>query len=119
MEQINKVILRGTVGQCKTQTVQNTTIGYFSLATNYAYFDKDKTPCIETTWHRIRATENGKTISNLDSISKGDTLEIEGRLRVYNYTAMDGESKTGIEIIAGKVIKIDNENSFAPQRENI
>ena len=50
MEQINKIELRGNVGNVKLQTVGNNENIRFSVATNYAYKDKEGRPVIETTW---------------------------------------------------------------------
>ena len=41
MEQINKIELRGNVGNVKLQTVGNNENIRFSVATNYAYKDKE------------------------------------------------------------------------------
>ena len=55
MEQINRIVLRGNVGNVKLQNVGNSEVIRFSLATNYAFKGKDGNPVIETTWHNITA----------------------------------------------------------------
>ena len=41
MEQINRIELRGNVGNVKLQNVGNSEVIRFSLATNYAFKGKD------------------------------------------------------------------------------
>ena len=55
MEQLNKIELRGNVGNIRVQAVGENEVANFSLATNFAYKSKDGTPVIETTWHNITA----------------------------------------------------------------
>ena len=65
MEQINKIELRGNVGNVKLQTVGNNENIRFSVATNYAYKDKEGRPVIETTWHNVTAW-NGKGMPDFE-----------------------------------------------------
>ena len=55
MEQLNRIELRGNVGNIKLQTVGDKLAARFTVATNYAYKDKDGSAVIETTWHNINA----------------------------------------------------------------
>ena len=107
MEQLNKVELRGIVGMCHTQTISDTIVARFSMATNYAYRDKDGTAVIDTTWHNVTATEKKDApIFDLQHLGKGDAVHVIGRLRMQNYTANDGSEKVVVDIVASHISKI-------------
>ena len=48
---INRVELQGIVGTSKVISIGDKKAVRFSLATNYAYKDKEGYPVIKTTWH--------------------------------------------------------------------
>ncbi len=79
-----------------------------SVATNYAYRDKDGNAVIETTWHNVVAWE-GKEIIGLESIEKGSKVEVLGRLRSQRYTGEDGVERTTYEVLA-RSLKVLDEN---------
>lgn len=99
MEQLNKVILRGHIGSVKFQAVRGSNMARFSVATNYIYKDAQGYCVIETGWHNVVAWE-GDDIHNLDKLTKGDAVEVVGRLRNQRYTASDGEERYSTEILA-------------------
>lgn len=80
MEQINRVELRGIVGNSSTQTVGGRSVIRFSLATNRAYKDPMGEPKIDTTWHSVSAWE-GKGIPDPSQVQKGAKLRVVGRIR--------------------------------------
>lgn len=49
MEQLNRIELKGNVGNVKVQTVGDNEVARFSVATNYVFKGKDGQPVIETT----------------------------------------------------------------------
>ena len=51
---INRVELRGIVGTSRVTEVGDRNIINFSLATNYAYRDRDGYPVIETTCYQYK-----------------------------------------------------------------
>ena len=106
MEQLNKIELRGNVGNIRIQTVGDNEVAHFSLATNYAYKGKDGTPVIETTWHNVTAWSGCKS-ADITAIKKGIDVEVEGRIRANRYTASDGESRVIYEVLARDVKIID------------
>ena len=106
MEQINKIELRGNVGNVKLQTVGNNENIRFSVATNYAYKDKEGRPVIETTWHNVTAWSGCKS-ADITAIKKGIAVEVEGHIRANRYTASDGESRVIYEVLARDVKIID------------
>ena len=102
MEQLNKIELRGNVGNIRVQAVGENEVANFSLATNFAYKSKDGTPVIETTWHNVTAWE-GRNIPDLSIIRKGQPIYVNGRFRVQRVTGSDGVEKNFNEILASTV----------------
>lgn len=112
MEQLNKVELRGIVGTCHTQEYEDYIHANFSVATNYAYKDKDGTPIVETTWHSVAASEKKDTPTfDLAHLKMGDKVHIFGRIQAQRYVDTDGHEHTIYRIKANHISKIkDNDN---------
>lgn len=110
MEQLNKVDLRGIVGNVRIQDFDETRMAKFGLATNYCYKDRDQSAVIETSWHNIVAWE-GRKIS-LDRIEKGAKLHVIGRLRYQNYVGVDGVERRSVEILASEITVIDKHETL-------
>ncbi len=109
MEQINKIELRGNVGSVRIQTFEGRKVARISVATNFAYKDKDGAAVIETSWHNVTAWE-GKNIRDLENIKVGNTLYVTGRVRYQKYTNQDNQEKEVTEILASKVLVVDTED---------
>ena len=99
MEQINKIELRGNVGNVKIQEYGGSESIRFSLATNYAYKGKDGQPVIETTWHSCIAFESGH-VSGLDRIAKGTAVHLTGRIRCRRFVDINNAERNATEIVA-------------------
>lgn len=112
MEQLNRIEIRGNVGNVNILKVGDTRVAHFSVATNFAYKGRNGEPVIETTWHNVTAWEGGKGIASLDIIQKGFPVYVAGRLRSQKYTPDDGIERTSIEVIANTVEPV-NENISA------
>ena len=93
MEQLNKIEIRGNVGNINILKVGSTRVAHFSVATNFAYKDRNGEPVIETTWHYVTAW---------------------GRLRTQKYIAGDGSEKTSYDIIAN-TMEILGSKQVSPQ----
>lgn len=102
MEQLNRIQLHGYIGSIKVQTVGCSKVARFSVATNYAYKDAQGYCVIETTWSNVVVWE-GQNITCLDSLKKGDSVEVIGRLKNQRYTETDGIGHCVTEIIAQTV----------------
>lgn len=102
MEQLNKVQLRGYIGSIRVQTVGCSKVARFTVATNYAYRGQDGCAVIETTWHNVTAWE-GNSIHDLDSLKKGDAIDVIGRLKNQRYTSADGTERSSVEILASSL----------------
>ena len=103
MEQLNKVQLRGYIGSIKVHTVGCSKVARFSVATNYAYKDAQGYCVIETTWSNVVA----QNITCLDSLKKGDAVEVIGRLKNQRYTDSNGNEHSAYEIAASKLNLLD------------
>ena len=108
MEQLNKVELRGNVGSVRLQKVGERQVARLTLATNYAYKDKNGAPQIETTWHTVIAWQ-GKGIECLESLNKGDKVYVLGRIRQDRFTGADEIERVSFEIVARRMEIIRNE----------
>lgn len=82
-----------------------------TLATNYAYKDKDGTAVIETAWHNVVARE-GRTIRDLSKIERGTKLHVTGRMRYQKYVGSDGVERVSAEVVANKLEAIDDPEPF-------
>ena len=105
MEQLNRVELRGTVGNIYIKDFGTTKCVNFSVATNYCFKDREGYPVIETTWHRVLAWESRDT-ADAFKMKKGDSVHVLGRLRIQRYTGADGVERQAVEIIAKSVTVI-------------
>ena len=108
MEQLNRIEIRGNVGNVNVINVGNTRVAHFSVATNFAYKDRNGEPVIETTWHNVTAWEGNKGIPSLEIIAKGFPLYVTGRLRIQKYIAGDGTDKTSYDIIANTIEQVNS-----------
>ncbi len=102
MESLNKIELRGNVGNVRLAEVGSGRVANFSLATNYIYKNKDGEPMVETTWHYIVAWDM-KGMPDLERIQKGSPVYVCGRLRQTRYTGADGTEKQIYEVIANRL----------------
>ena len=107
MESINRIELQGRVGTIRTNIVGNTKVANFSLVTDYLYKGRDGMAMSETTWHNIVAWA-GKDMPDLDTINKGTTLYVTGRVRTNKYTSADGTEKFFYEILANRIKKVED-----------
>ena len=102
MEQLNKVELKGVVGNANTQPIGDSYITRFSVATNHAYKDKSGMPVIETTWHQVISFDK-----NAGNLQRGDKVYVAGRLRNQRYMDESGNERTTVEILSNKVEKLN------------
>lgn len=107
MEQLNRIELRGNVGNIRIQRISGVNVANFTVATNLAYRDKDGGAIIETTWHNVTAWES-KDIPNLDKIEKGSKVHLVGRIRCQRYIGSDGIDRTTYEVVARTIELIDD-----------
>ena len=111
MEQLNRIEIRGNVGNVRIQNVGGRTVAKMTVATNLAYKAQDGSPVIETTWHNVTAWE-GREIQNLDRIDKGSKVSVVGRIRQQRYVASDGEERSIYEVLANRISLIESRESL-------
>lgn len=111
MEQLNKIEIRGNVGNVLIKTVGGRRVASISVATNYAYKGRNGEPVIETTWHNVTAWEGNKGIPDLDTIEKGFPVYVTGRVRTQKYMGSDGTEKYIMDIVANLIEKVDGKVS--------
>ncbi len=94
------------------QTVANNRVAArFTLATNYAYKDRDGGAVIETTWHTVNAWQ-GKGITDLTKISKGSKVYVCGRLRSQKFVGEDGQERSVYEIVPSSLVLLDEKEQL-------
>ena len=108
MECLNKVHLRGRVGNARLQEFNDSRLCRFSVATNYAYKDRGGAEVIETTWHNCLAWE-GPMRQGIDGIVKGAMVELMGRIRHNKYTDSAGIERMSTEILVDEFVIFNNE----------
>jgi len=112
IQQLNSVTLRGIVGNVRVSNMADTRIVNMTVATNYAYKSQVvQSVIIETTWHHVVGFEKTLKI-DLDKLSKGDKVEIKGRIRNQRYTGEDGVERAMSEIMASQITRLDLEENL-------
>lgn len=105
MDTINKVELRGRVGNVRRPKDGSTDFLAFSLATN-SYIRSQDNPSImniETEWHTVIARK-GKNLQYIPDIEKGMMVSVLGRIRTSKYMPKDGgEERISYDIIANSI----------------
>ena len=98
MESLCKIELCGYIGNATINTVGNSRVARFSLATEYAYKSPDGTCVIDTTWFNCSCWESER-IKDLDKIQKGKVAHLIGRVRMSRYTDASGSEKQIWEVV--------------------
>lgn len=114
MEQLNKIILRGNVGNASFRTYDDRGYNRFSVATNFAYKSRDGQPNIDTLWMPVVAWE-GRNISaaDLERVEKGTVVYVEGRLRLNKFVSTEGVERQQHEVVAN-YLRIEDETAEIP-----
>ena len=102
MEFINRIELRGIVGQSSLNRVGDTRLCRFSVVTELAYKDRDGGNIIESTWFSVSAISE-KDITDLEAITRGAIVHVIGRLKCTRYVDANGNDRVQYEIVARKV----------------
>lgn len=99
MKSVNRVELKGNVGNARTNTVDGRTVINFSVATDNSWKDKQGEWHQETDWHNVCAW-SGYGIADADRIQSGTKVYVVGKLRTRKYTDRDGQEKYVTEVLA-------------------
>ena len=121
MEFINKIELRGVVGRADVNSYNGNRVINFTLITEYSARDKEGNATTEATWFNISYWEGrdpSVPAEVLDQIGKGSWVHLVGRLRTRNYTTVDNEEKTALDVIAQSIKLVERDDPFMqPQRD--
>lgn len=103
MRGLNKVIIIGRLGgdPIENLTANGVSIVHFSVATTEFFTDRNGNKQQQTEWNRI--TAYGKTAQHIKKIlAKGDSVQIEGKLRSHRYTDRKGSEHFAMVVEAEK-----------------
>lgn len=97
----NKIIIVGNLGRDPElrYTPQGIAVCNFSMATNEKKKDKSGEMQDVTTWFRVTLWRN-QAENAAKYLAKGDSVYIEGRLGVDEYTDRDGNNRWTLEVQA-------------------
>lgn len=114
MEQINKVEIRGYVGNVRVQDFPEKQVASFSVVTNYVYRGRDSQPKIEAYWFNVVAWSGRHMPGDFNEIRKGGGVSVTGRMREREYEDGNGEVHKIHEVVADKVEVLDEEEKLQP-----
>ena len=121
---INRIILLGHVGDDPTtNTVNESKVSKFSLATTEKWKDREGNPKEETTWFNIVFW--GGVAGVVESyVKKGSKLYIEGKVKNRSYDDKDGNKRYISEVIGSNLQMLDSKPkednaAYSPQNDFI
>jgi len=114
MEFLNKIELVGLVHQVKPITLETVEMVKFTMATNYAYRNKQGLPVVETTWHTILVQDTEKLPAS-NKLEKNAVVKVAGRIHTSTYTDQYGCSRFNTEIIASALEVLDKNTDLKYQ----
>ena len=101
LESLNKIEIRGTVGQVRFATVGEKKHANFSVMTEHAYKNREGEACCDVMWWSVSATEGPK--NGIDNLEKGCVAHVLGRVRMRVYDNADGSTRSFPEVVASEV----------------
>jgi len=121
MKSINQITVLGNLGRdAETRmTTNNLAITSFSIATTNSYKGKDDNWINDTTWHNVTGFRVSDYVK--ETLKKGATVYVQGRLQKREYEDKDGQKRQSVEIIANEIIPMAakaNGSSSAGQEES-
>ncbi len=118
MEQLNRVELRGIVGEIRISPVGNAKVANFSVLTQHTFKAKDGIQVISDTWHKVCVWANTEPQAKyLARIKPNDLVFVSGRIKVRTFVRQDGAQATVHEIVASRV-EILKEDILSPETDN-
>lgn len=102
MEYLNRIEIRGIVGDAKTTRVGDFDVARFNVSTDYSFECGDGSIHTETTCHRVAAW-SGENMPDLHEIVEGARVHVIGRLRILAFPDMYGTLRSTYEVIASEV----------------
>lgn len=111
MASLNKVMLIGNLGSDPEvrSLPSGTKVASFSIATNESYTRKDGQKVDNTDWHRIEMWDGLANVAE-QYLKKGNTIYVEGRLRVEEYQDKNGNNVRAYKIRATEMQMLGGRN---------
>lgn len=115
---MNKVSLNGKLGNDpRIRTMKNGgNYGYFSLATNEYYKNKQGEWVRNTDWHHVIVWDWKARAAHLE-VKRGNSIEVLGKLRTRQFTDKTGNKRYISEVVALKLNPVQEEpgdDNFSP-----
>lgn len=111
MEYLNRIELRGVVGNAKYQNLNDKGMCRFSVATSEAYKNQEGVAVIDTQWFNVVAFES-KLLTDLDKIAKGAKIYVSGKVRTQKFAGADGVEHSSTDIIASRIQLLDPDETL-------
>ncbi len=110
MASLNKIMLIGNVGTDPEMrfTPNGNPVTSFRIATNRVYTASDGERKKETEWFTIVAWQKLAESCN-QSLTKGQRVYVEGRLRTSTWEGQDGQKRSRVEVVADRVLFLDRQ----------
>lgn len=118
MADLNKVFLRGNLGQDPEYTMLSSGRGklHLRVATKDSFKGRDGAIREVTAWHNVVVW--GREADALSGkLSKGQTVFVEGKLNVRSYDAQDGSKRYTTEVVA-EFVAAEERSSVREQRND-
>lgn len=117
MTQLNRVILRGTIGNVRFMDIDGRKAARATIATNCITKDRGGNPVIETLWSDLFIIESPKT-RDIGLLARGKAAEVTGRLRKNRFTDSGGEEKSIVDVVVSELkILGDISLEYQPPKE--
>lgn len=100
---MNRIILSGKVGKDVQFREGKVSVAGFSFATS-EYVKNGDTYTEDTEWHTVKTF--GKLAEKIKSYTKGDYLEIEGKIKTNKYKNKEGIDVSIKEVIADRITRV-------------
>lgn len=108
MEQINRIEVRGNVGNIRIFNNEDSQMASFSVVTNYLYKGRGGDAVVETMWFNVVAWTGKQTLRDFNELKKGMQVHVIGRMRDREYSGADGGIRHVTEIVAAKVAIVED-----------
>ncbi len=114
MEQLNRIEIRGRVGNTRISAVGEKAVCRFSVATNLVYRNSENVAVEEVTWHNCNLWSS-KRFPDLSIIRTGAAVSVTGRVRTNKYTAADGTDRYSTEIVVNELQILPDSEQLASE----
>ena len=115
---MNKVLLYGNIGRDpESRTLDGgSKVTNFSVATNESYKDKAGEWQKQVQWHNIVTW--GKLADYAVTLSKGDAVLIEGKIRTRTFEDKSGNNRIEFKVVANSVKVVNRSQPKQQQQSN-